>query len=373
MGKTHFLMCYMERRTAMLVKRIIKNKIRQFFPDPTIVDKISKKFNNQNGVTNVVFMDLPTNGNLGDQALVYAAKKFILDNIADAKINIIEIPNNEINSSIKFLKEHLRLTDIVIWNGGGNLGTIYPTAELSRWATFEALKEQQIIMFPQSVFYNPNEKMFLNMSKHFYNKKSNLSVYLREKQSFEFFSENFSVNQVQLVPDIVFSLENNLPVQLPEAQDRSGIITLLRRDKEKVEFDNDKLISWLADIDSVTQSDTYIDEIEVGISNRNTLLADKWTEIAQHKLVVTDRLHGVIFAYLTKTPVLVIPNSNWKIKSTYETWLSQAPFIEILSLDEVTDDVISTKVKNLLNVQPKYLNISSNFEPLAEKIKEIGK
>ncbi|MFP1609959.1 polysaccharide pyruvyl transferase family protein [Leuconostoc suionicum] len=363
----------MVKKIVMLVKRIIKNKIRQFFPDPKIVNKLSKKLTNQHGVKNIILMDLPTNGNLGDQALVYAAKEFIHSNISTTEINIIEVPNNEINSSIKFLSENLRSTDIVVWNGGGNLGTIYPTAELSRWATFKALRMQQVIMFPQSVFYNPLAKKFLNTSVHFYNNKANLSVYLREKNSYDFFSKNFSVAQIELVPDIVFSLENKLPINISEIQNRNGIITLLRRDKEKSDFDNDKLITLLSKVDSVTQSDTYIDNIEVSNSNRNQLLVDKWTEIAQHKLVVTDRLHGVIFAYLTKTPALVIPNNNWKIESTYETWLSGAPFIEILGLNEMTDYAISSKVEKLMSMQPHYLKISSNFEPLVEKIEEIGK
>lgn len=363
----------MVKKIVMLVKRIIKNKIRQFYPDSKVVNKLSKKLTHEQKVKNIILMDIPTNGNLGDQALVYAAKEFIRSNMSSTEINIIEVPNNEINSSIKFLSKNLDENDIVVWNGGGNLGTIYPTAELSRWSAFRAFKKQQIIMFPQSVFYSSHENKFLDKSIYFYNNKSNLSVYLREKRSFDFFSKNFSVNKIELVPDIVFFLENKLPINIPNAQNRNGIITLLRRDKEKSKFDNEKLIGLLSEIDSVTQSDTYIDNIQVGNLNRNKLLADKWREIAKHKLVVTDRLHGVIFAYLTKTPVLVIPNNNWKIESTCETWLSSASSVEILGLNELTDSLVSSKVIKLMRTQAQYLNLSSNFKPLADEIKEVGK
>lgn len=366
-------MCCMVKKIVMLIKRILKNKVRQLFPDPKVVNKLGKKIIHQPKVKNIVLMDLPTNGNLGDQALVYAAKEFIRSNISFTAINVVEIPNNEINSSLKFLSKNLDSNDVIIWNGGGNLGTIYPTAELSRWDAFRAFKKQQIIMFPQSVFYSSRGKRFLEKSVNFYNNKSNLSVYLREKHSFDFFSNNFSVNKTELVPDIVFFLENKLPISIPSTQDRDGIITLLRRDKEKSDFDNNKLINLLSKIDTVNQSDTYLDNIQVGNLNRNQLLTDKWEEISQHKLVVTDRLHGVIFAYLTKTPVLVIPNNNWKIESTWKTWLSSAPSIEILGLNEMTDSVISSKVKKLIAEKANYLDISSNFKPLADEIKKIGK
>lgn len=355
-----------------LIVRRSKNKIRQLFPNRKTIQNLENIFQDNGNITTVVLMDLPTNGNLGDQALVYAAKKFILKNV-NVPINLVEIPNTEINSSLIFLRKKLKMNDVVVWNGGGNLGTIYPTAEFSRWSTFTILKNQRIIMFPQSVFFDPTEKKFLKKSIGVYRKKKNLSVYLREQKSFDFFSKNFLLNNANQVPDIVFSLENNMPIELPDFNSRSGIITLLRRDKEKSSFDNKKLIELLSKVDTVSESDTYIDKIYVDDKNRDLLLIEKWEEIARHKLVVTDRLHGVIFAYLTKTPVLVIPNNNWKIESTYETWLQSLQSIDILDVESMDAETIQSKIDILMQTNPEYINVAQHFDQLSKEIGLIGK
>jgi pyruvyl transferase EpsI len=45
------------------------------------------------------------------------------------------------------------------------------------------------------------------------------------------------------------------------------------------------------------------------------------------EVVVTDRLHGMIFAAITGTPCVVLQNSNHKIESTHQTWLSSLSHI----------------------------------------------
>ena len=107
----------------MLVWQRMRNKIRQLLPKRDVEFNLKRKFSDKHD--NIILIDLPTNGNLVDQALVYATEKFIKDVISN-DINLVEISNAEINSSIKFLKKSLTLNDLIIWNGGGNIGTLYP-------------------------------------------------------------------------------------------------------------------------------------------------------------------------------------------------------------------------------------------------------
>lgn len=349
----------------MLVWQRMRNKIRQLLPKRDVEFNLKGKFSDKHD--NIILIDLPTNGNLGDQALVYATEKFIKDVISN-DINLVEISNAEINSSIKFLKKSLTLNDLIIWNGGGNIGTLYPSAELSRWNMFKIFPDQYIIMFPQSVYFSLSKIRFLKKSIYEYERKKNLSIYLRERKSFQFFKNNFSVSKLELVPDIVFYLENKMPIQINSKQQRTGIITLLRNDIEKNNFDNESLIELLSNFDNVTQSDTFIDDIVVDSENREKLLIKKWEEIAKYKLVVTDRLHGAIFAYLTKTPVLILPNNNWKIQSTVETWLSSVESVHLLQLDNFNDKIIFNEIDKLINTPADYVNISSNFDNLKNEI-----
>ena len=57
-------------------------------------------------------------------------------------------------------------------------------------------------------------------------------------------------------------------------------------------------------------------------------------EFADSELVITDRLHGMVFAALTGTPCIVFSNYNHKVKGTYD-WISYLPYIKYVeSLEE---------------------------------------
>ena len=49
-------------------------------------------------------------------------------------------------------------------------------------------------------------------------------------------------------------------------------------------------------------------------------------EFCDAKLVITDRLHGMIFAAISETPCIVFSNYNHKVGGTYE-WIKQLPYI----------------------------------------------
>lgn len=70
-------------------------------------------------------------------------------------------------------------------------------------------------------------------------------------------------------------------------------------------------------------------------------------EFASAKLVITDRLHGMIFAALTQTPCIVLGNYNHKVKGTYE-WLQELPYI-----------CFADTVQQAAEIVPKMLEITA--------------
>ena len=60
--------------------------------------------------------------------------------------------------------------------------------------------------------------------------------------------------------------------------------------------------------------------------NRSQCVRDKLEELASARLVITDRLHGMVFAAITGTPCIVFSNYNHKVKGTYE-WIRYLPYI----------------------------------------------
>ena len=50
------------------------------------------------------------------------------------------------------------------------------------------------------------------------------------------------------------------------------------------------------------------------------MLMKKWSVFAGAQLVVTDRLHGMIFSLIMGTPCIVLGNNHHKVKATYATF-----------------------------------------------------
>ncbi|WP_318766695.1 polysaccharide pyruvyl transferase family protein [Lactiplantibacillus carotarum] len=158
----------------MLNNRQIRNKIRQLFPKKDVIERLREKLTKGSN-RKVILMDVPTNGNMGDQAIVYATKEFLKKQFP--KMDVIEIPNDEVNSSLKYLKKNSNLYEAVIWNGGGNIGNLYPTAEYARWDSFQILKNKKFIIFPQSIHFSENSKKFEEKSIKSFSKVNNLDVF----------------------------------------------------------------------------------------------------------------------------------------------------------------------------------------------------
>jgi len=68
-------------------------------------------------------------------------------------------------------------------------------------------------------------------------------------------------------------------------------------------------------------------------------------QFKQHKLVITNRLHGHILCVLMGIPHVVIPNSYHKITSFYETWTHQVPFCKLVT----NQSQIKAAAEELLN------------------------
>jgi len=55
-------------------------------------------------------------------------------------------------------------------------------------------------------------------------------------------------------------------------------------------------------------------ELPVTWKNRKSVVERKLEEFGTKRLILTDRLHGAIFAYITDTPCIAYPNANGKVE-----------------------------------------------------------
>lgn len=77
--------------------------------------------------------------------------------------------------------------------------------------------------------------------------------------------------------------------------------------------------------------------------------------------MVTDRLHGMLFAILTERPCLVFANNNHKIESTISTWLQDTERIKLVNtgpmqaIEKVIDDLKRQSQDDLRELEQKYV------------------
>ena len=278
-----------------------------------------------------IIFSTPTHGNLGDHAIVKAQRDFLKRHHPD--YFIIEIPTEAVFSKIHHLKKITKKTDLIFLHGGGNLGDLYIWEEIARRHVIKTFKKFPIIQFPQSATFTSKSSVVKEMktSKQIYSNKGKLlTIIARESKSYQKFQEIFDKNNILYTPDIVLTLNER------RSEERKGILLCLRNDSEKViSLENQQLMMEKLKIkyENVTLTDTIVN-YNVFKNTREQELQKKWDEYRQSKMVITDRLHGMIFAVITGTPCIVFDNFNQKVQKTYLDWLSDYKnirFVDVLN------------------------------------------
>ena len=304
-------------------------------------------------------------GNLGDVAITYAQYNFLKSMLTDYEI--VDFTISSTLRSLKSLKKICGNDDIITIVGGGNMGDIYGDIELLRLMIVKSFPHNKIISFPQTIEYiDPiKNKFLLSLSKRVYQGHKHLLLCARESVSYLKMKELYPCSQVCLVPDIVMTLD----MRSKSVERDSSLVTLcLRNDKEKSQtaVDESLLVTQLKEQGfKVHLRDTHIGKSKISIVEREFELRNIWEQFSRSRLVITDRLHGMIFAFITGTPAIVLPNSNFKIEKCYE-WIKECGFIHFV--DKPTNEII---LENL-NLQYSNDGFQRSREYILEQINYIN-
>ena len=294
---------------------------------------IKKKYHMEDGKKNVFIIGTPNHGNMGDQAIWYATQKLLKDYFQTA--NVVDVDMGEFETDVDGIAHLIQEQDVLILQGGGNFGNYYMDDEMIRRTVISLFRNNRIIMFPQTVYFSDdkNGQEELQRSACIYNKNQNLILIARDAESFKRLKENFT-NDIYMLPDVVLSLN-----YIDTEKERKGALICLRSDKESV-MDSQEI----ADMEEflkkafpeVSHTDTQMDNY--CRENREKLLKQKMEEFQSAELVITDRLHGMIFSVITGTPCIVFDNFNAKIKNVYASYLNNVDNIRLIhNLKEFTE------------------------------------
>ena len=313
--------------------------------------------------SSVVVMGTPTHSNLGDQAIVYAQEQLL----SDAGLNDIafEIPRTTYERFHGHIDHLIRPHDLVIIDGGGNLGTLWPEENTFINTILNKFKNNHIVMFPQTAYYEdtPLGRITQEETAQVFSENPNIVFYSRDQPTYKLIKVLSLQTTNYLVPDIVPYLELD-----DLHHERSGALLCLRSDKERVlePKDAETLECFLRDkLSSVHNTSTLSATQFIGRARRSEELQAKWNEFASAKLVVTDRLHGMIFSAITGTPCVALDNVSHKVQEG-ASWLSDIPNIK------VTTSAFEAKqaIQDVLEVGPLTYRRGKRA-PYYESIKQV--
>ena len=338
--------------------------------------KETKHLYETNGDKKHIFLiGTPNHGNLGDQAIVYAENKILEDHFKDH--TIIEINTADLIKHLKSLKVNVKKDDVFALHGGGNLGDEYFWEEEARRRIISGFKDNKIIMFPQSIYFKDTEngKKEFEKTKMIYNQHKNLTMIAREATSYNIMKQAFPNNNVILTPDIVMYLNKTYPILhrkgalLSLRKDREGVLSLVQKDEimkmAQSSFDDIIITDTVAEFISF---ENKVLEYMINVNQREKELNKKWDQFKKVEVVITDRLHGMVFCAITSTPCIVITNYNHKVKDTYE-WLKELNYIKFVN----NIDEIPRFIEELKNIEIKPYDNSfaiKSYEKIIEIIKK---
>ena len=323
--------------------RILKYRIQSFFSR-----YYKAEFEYLKGKRKCIICLAADYGNLGDVAITYAQAKFLREKFPEYEV--VDFPISKTITHLKSLKRICSKDDIITLTGGGYMGDLYFRSELFRELLIKTFRKNRIISFPQTADFSSSISgiQLLKIAKDIYSDCPRLELWTRDKKSYSFVQREFPNNIVRLTPDIVMWL-NEIDVTNNK---REGFVFCLRNDKEKSE-DIDKKRSYIRDIlqefdEKIENCDTHIGDVKLSIDERFSELTKIWTTFRKAKLVVTDRLHGMIFAYITGTPAIVLPNSNFKIEACYQ-WIKECQYIKFMR----NNTILANDIKQLMETDTK--------------------
>lgn len=285
--------------------------------------------------------------NFGDHAINIGEEKYFNRN----GLEYIEIPESYIDEFLQLPQSFFNSKDVFYFHGGGNMGDVWPKQENWRQQLMEKFPHNKIIFFPQSVNYVDVNSIELRKTLDKAAEVDDLTVMLRDRFSFEYMSnvyKSYDNVTVELMPDMALTL--NYVDESIEKQHDLGVY--LRSDVEKDDnSERDVLMEKILTSGKYTYllSDTVQDNWKfVYYRNREKFLKRKLEEIMSNRVIITDRLHGMVFAIITNRPVIVFDNNNHKIRNLVSTWLSNMDSVFFVS-DSIRIEEVINKIDYFLS------------------------
>lgn len=314
-------------------------------------------------------LDYPDHPNIGDH-LIWLGSLIYLTNVMKTEVKYTASVHS---FSPKALEENVGKSPILL-NGGGNLGDLWTREQKFREHIISQYRDRPIIILPQSIYFKNEDN--LKNTANIFNSHPNLTLFVRDDRSYATACTAFHQCKIIKSPDMAFHLTDLQDILSIKTQ--PSIFFHCRKDKEI----NHKQLENSLDFPNVIVADWISYQWKFGnphqkfAQNLATLFREVWQrglatpsewisrqkwqnsypypinfnkvyqpdkhqlswslmhsgvyQLKQHKLVITNRLHGHIICVLFNIPHIFLPNSYHKNEAFYETWTNEIPYCQFI-------------------------------------------
>lgn len=308
----------------------------------------------------------PEHGNLGDEAILLAERKFFKYYFPDKEL--FEITEWEWENS--YLIDYSKIIsreDIIFIQGGGNFGDLWANGKWIR-RIVEAFPDNKIIMLPQTLTYKDNSEEAMERDAAFYRRHKNLHLFARERASYEKMRRlrYREENDLRYYPDMVLWGTD----RVFEGSEDTALLCMREDEERSVALESAESIKGILKKRGIPFKETntllYRDVFGAGIQEA---VENKLAEFSKAFLVVTDRLHGMVFAAITGTPCIAFNNATGKVAGVYQ-WIRELPWVRYVeSVSEFEKCLQKLQVAEKHRYEPGAMR--KEFGKMAERIREI--
>lgn len=296
------------------------NKILNRFFDLYLFPGSYKIKHNANKNNIAFLLGTPIHKNIGDHLLANAEIEFLKHQCGYD--DVVEIPTRYLLNNLSELKRILPINVPLYITGGGWMGNIWPEDQKKLEIILETFKSHIIVILPQTVYYNDSiSEIDIKNTKRIFSSVKKLLIFCRDENSYNTVLKYFDSKTIKtsLRPDMALYIK---PLSIHHKESRQ-LVCCLRDDREKSR--NDQLFDYLSNYSYKYNVNLVIKSTIANSATptwrRKSKIIDIIKCFSKSDMVITDRLHGMIFSYLTSTPCIAIDNSTHKVQGVYDAWL----------------------------------------------------
>lgn len=313
-------------------------------------------------VPKIILFGIPEHGNLGDHAITCGERAFFHKNFS--KYPLLELSWEMANDNRAYLMDRIEKKDLICIQGGGFLGSLWENEQDQVNQVIERFHENTVLILPQTYWCEDDEAGQLTAERfgQAMSRCENICVCLREKESYERFKNCFPNIPVLMVPDMALYIQTKL-----KEQRENYALLCLRNDKERVVECEQGIKDCIAERGLQYKETSTVLDRQIPYGTEEKYVWDKLDEFAKAKLVVTDRLHGMIFAALMRTPCIAFNNISRKVEGVYR-WIDQQANVCVIENEneiEAAEKYLSAKEEALI------LQIEKEYEKLVLYIQKM--